>query len=332
MSMKSIFNLQRGRRTALAFAAGLATALAVSWTSPAHADAPLQKNQVPGYFREQLGAFEVTALNDGQIMLDTKILHHATPKELQHQLDEHVRPNPVPTSVNAFLVNTGGKLVLVDTGAASLFGPGMGLLQANLKAAGYTPEQVDVILITHFHGDHVGGLPTADGKPAFPNATVYAAQAEVDFWLSPEQTAKAPEGMQGFFKMAQGSLKPYVEANRLKTFSSDVEIVPGVKAIATHAHTPGHTSYLFESQGQKLLVLGDLIHFSTVQFDKPGVSIDFDSDQKNAVPMRQKIFTWAAKDKLLVAGAHLPFPGLGNIRTEGKKSFAWIPVDYAPLK
>lgn len=328
MLMNPAFPLQHGRRAALALFAGLT----LGWAGLAQADAPLQKNQVPGYYRQQLGAFEVTALNDGLIQLDTKLLHNASPKELKHQLDEHLRPNPVPTAVNGYLVNTGSKLVLVDTGAATLFGPGMGQLLGNLKAAGYAPEQVDEILITHFHGDHVGGLVTADGKAVFPNATVHAAKAEVDFWLSPEQTAKAPDAMKGYFKMAQNSLKPYAEANRLQTFSSDVELVPGVKAVLTPSHTPGHTSYLFESQGQSLLVIGDLIHFSTVQFERPGVSIDFDSDQKNAVPMRKKIFAWVAKDKVLVAGAHLPFPGLGNIRADGKKSFVWIPVDFTPPK
>lgn len=317
--------------SALALAAALVLSQAVA-PRLAHAEAAQQKTQVPGYYRQALGAFEVTALNDGQILLDTKLLHHASPKQLQHQLADHLRPNPVPTSVNAYLVNTGSKLVLVDTGAATLFGPGMDQLRGNLKASGYAPEQVDDILITHFHGDHIGGLTTADGKAVFPNATVHAAQAETDFWLSPEQTAKAPEAMRGYFKMAQAALKPYVDANRLKTFSGDVELAPGVKAIATPSHTPGHTSYLFESQGHGLLVIGDLIHFSTVQFALPDVSIDFDSDQKNAVPTRKKIFARAAKDQLLVAGAHLPFPGLGNIRAEGKTSFAWIPVDFTPNK
>ena len=315
----------------LALAAALVLGQALA-PSLAHADAPLQKAQVPGYYRQALGAFEVTALNDGQIQLDTKLLHHASPKQLQRQLAEHLRANPVPTSVNAYLVNTGGKLVLVDTGAATLFGPGLGQLLSSLKASGYSPEQVDAVLITHFHGDHVGGLASPDAKAVFPNATVYAAKAEADFWLSPEQTAKAPEAMQGFFKMAQASLKPYVDANRLQTFSGDVELLPGVKAVATPTHTPGHTSYLFESQGHRMLVLGDLIHFSTVQFALPDVSIDFDSDQPHAVATRKKIFSWVAKDQLLVAGAHLPFPGLGQIRANGKKAYAWVPVDFTPSK
>lgn len=317
-----------GRRLFIGLTLGLS--LGLGSLGLARAEAPLQKTQVPGYYRQQLGAFEVTALNDGQIMLDTKILHHASAQQLQRQLSTHRRPNPVPTAVNGYLVNTGKQLILVDTGAASLFGPGMGQLLNNLKASGYQPEQVDAVLITHFHGDHVGGLTTADGQRVFPNATVYAAQAEADFWLSPEQAAKAPAGMQGFFKMAQASLKPYVEAHRLKTFSGNVELLPGVKAVATPAHTPGHTSYLFESDGHRLLVLGDLIHFSTVQFDLPRVTIDFDSDQSHAYATRKKIFDWAAKDQLLVAGAHLPFPGLGQIRSLGKRGYAWIPVDFTP--
>lgn len=317
-----------GRRLFISLALGFTFGLGS--LGLAQAAAPLQKTQVPGYYRQQLGAFEVTALNDGQIMLDTKILHHATAQQLQHELDLHRRPNPVPTAVNGYLVNTGKQLILVDTGAATLFGPGMGQLLSNLKASGYTPDQVDAVLITHFHGDHVGGLTTADGQRVFPNATVYAAKAETDFWLSPEQTAKAPAAMQAFFKMAQGSLKPYVEADRLKTFSGNVELLPGVKTVTTPGHTPGHTSYLFESEGHSLLVMGDLIHFSTVQFDRPRVTIDFDVDQPRAYAARKKIFDWAAQDKLLVAGAHLPFPGLGQIRKIGKQSYGWIPVDFTP--
>jgi glyoxylase-like metal-dependent hydrolase (beta-lactamase superfamily II) len=329
--MNPLTPLSCTRRIALglACAAGL---LGVAVMAPAQAAAPAQKTQVPGFYRHQVGDFEVTVLHDGQLELDTKILKNATPQQLQQLMARMFRNNPAPTAVNAFLVNTGSQLVLIDTGAAKLFGPGLGQVLANLKAAGYTPEQVDAVFITHLHGDHVGGVLGADGQIAFPNATVYVAQQEADFWLDQGVMAKAPKEAQAFFQMAQSSVAPYAAAGKLKTFKGDVELVPGIKAVATPGHTPGHTSYLIESKGQRLLVMGDLVHNFAVQFARPDVAIEFDVDSKAAVVTRKKVFAQAAKERLTVAGAHLPFPGLGNVRTEPKGAYTYVPIDFSLLK
>lgn len=312
--------------------APLALSLMTLAASVAQAEAPQQWTQVPGYYRHALGGFEVTALYDGQINLDTKLLKHATPAQIRKALDKMYRTDPTATSVNAYLVNTGGKLVLVDTGAAKVFGPTLGSVAANLKAAGYDPADVDAIVITHLHGDHVGGLLTPEGQVIFSKATVYVDKAEADYWLSPENLAKAPEAMKMFFQAAQTATAPYVQAGRFKTFEGEAELVPGLKPVNEHGHTPGHSGYLFESKGQKLLVWGDVVHNGAVQFPDPKVTIDFDSDQPKALATRLKLMGWAAKDRsLLVAAAHLPFPGLGHIRAEGKGSYAWVPVDFTPV-
>src|SRR5439155_8535354 len=144
-----------------------------------------------------------------------------------------------------------------------LFGPQAGSIVANLKAAGYQPEQIDEICITHMHGDHIGGL-SSDGKAVFPNAIVRADQHDADYWLSEANAAKAPKEMAGFFKMATASFKPYIDVGKFKPFDGDTPLVPGVKAVAAHGHTPGHSLYVVESKGQKLVLWGDLMHFAAV--------------------------------------------------------------------
>ena len=166
-------------------------------------------------------------------------------------------------------------------GAGTLFGPTLGKLVDQIRAAGYQPEQVDEILITHMHPDHVGGL-VADGRMVFPNATVRADTREGGFWLSQANLDQAPAEAKGFFQGAMASLKPYVDAGRFKAISADEELVPGIKAVATHGHTKGHRNYVVESKGQKLVLWGDLMHVAAVQFADPSVTIQFDTDQKAA--------------------------------------------------
>jgi glyoxylase-like metal-dependent hydrolase (beta-lactamase superfamily II) len=309
----------------------LAAASALMFTQAAFAEAPQVKTQAPGYYRMMLGDFEVTVLFDGAIDLKpTELLTNVKKEDVTKALTQRFQKEPVPTSVNAFLVNTGSKLVLVDTGTGALGGPTLGGIVNNLKAAGYQPEQVDEIYITHMHFDHVGGLMSGD-KLTFPNAVVRADQHDADFWLSQANLDKAPEAMKGFFKGAQASLNPYVAAGKFKSFNGDTDLVPGVKAMSTYGHTAGHTVYAVESKGQKLVLWGDLMHVPAVQFQHPEVTIQFDTDSKAAAKERKKAFADAAKQGYLVGVAHLPFPGLGHLRSEGK-GYAYVPVDYTPVK
>ncbi len=237
---------------------------------------------------------------------------------------------PVETSVNGFLVNTGAKLVLIDAGAGTFFGPTLGKLVANLQASGYQPSQVDEIYITHLHVDHVGGLVT-NGERTFANATVRVDRQDADFWLSEQKMEAAPAEMKDFFKGAMAALKPYREANRLKTFDSGAgDLLSGIKALSTHGHTPGHTSYEVSSGGQKLLLIGDLIHVAAVQLSDPAVTIAFDVDPKAAAAMRGQVFQQAAKDGTPMGASHIAFPGLGRLRADGD-GYRWLPLNFTQM-
>jgi glyoxylase-like metal-dependent hydrolase (beta-lactamase superfamily II) len=310
--------------------APVAAALAFAASAPAFAAAPLAGTNAPGFFRIMLGDFEVTAISDGTVDLPVDKLLHQAPAVTGKELARSYLSAPLETSVTGYLVNTGGKLVLIDTGAGNLFGPTLGKLLANLKASGYQPEQVDEIYLTHLHPDHVGGL-AANGQTAFPNAIVRADQHDTDFWLSQANLDKAPADSKGFFQGAMASLSPYSAAKHLQPFSGSTELAPGIRANATYGHTPGHTTYTVESKGKKLLLIGDLIHVAAVQFDHPEVTIGFDSDSKTAAVARLKTFQAVAKDGTLVGASHLPFPGLGHLRSDGK-AFDWVPVNYTQLR
>ena len=308
-----------------------ALATIVLLTSAAQAAAPMVKTSAPGYYRMMLGDFEVTALSDGTVNLPVKdLLTNTTPAAVEKALAKSHLKNPLETSVNGYLINTGAKLVLVDTGAAGLFGPTLGNLVANLKASGYQPEQVDEIYITHMHADHVGGLMAGD-KRAFPNAVVRADKRDADFWLSQANMDKAAIDDKGFFQGAMASINPYVKADKFKVFDGNTELVAGIKAVASPGHTPGHSIYAVESKGQKLMLWGDLMHVASVQFENPGVTIKFDTDSKAAAVQRKKAYADAAKLGYLVGSAHLSFPGIGYLRAEGK-GYAWIPVNYSNVR
>ncbi len=284
------------------------------------------KTQAPGFYRVMLGDFEVTAISDGTVALDAAKLLAEPAAKTEAALATSFQTDPLETSVNAFLINTGTRLVLIDTGAGALFGPTLGKLLTNLRAAGYQPEQIDDVILTHLHPDHVGGL-MVNGAPAFPNAAIHADKLDSDFWLSQANLDQAPADSKGFFQGAMASLNPYVAAGKFQAFQTDGQIVPGVRAVASHGHTAGHTSYLVQSKGQQLMVVGDLIHVGAVQLDNPSVTIAFDSDAPGAAASRKKVFAEVAADGALVGAAHLPFPGLGHLHAAGK-SWRWTPVSY----
>ncbi|MBH9553689.1 MBL fold metallo-hydrolase [Inhella gelatinilytica] len=303
-----------------------ALAVLVATHLSAFAAPPQAGGQAPGWFRMKLGQFEVTALNDGIFRLPVdKLLQTDDPGLVVRRLQHAYLGIPLDTSVNAYLVHTGEKLVLIDTGVNKA-NPSVGFALEHLRASGYTPEQVDEIYITHFHGDHIGGLTDKEGRAVFPNAIVRADQRESGFWLG--DPAQAPEAARGGMANAQRVLKPYLEAGRFKAFDGATELVKGVRAVPTYGHTPGHTIYVAESGADKMVFWGDLMHVAAVQFKNPEVTIQFDSDPKSARPQREAQYQDAAKGGYYVGVTHVSFPGIGKLRPDGK-GYEWIPVNYS---
>lgn len=309
----------------------LICALLAIFSTTAVAVAPFSKIESPGFYRIMLGDFEVTALSDGISAIPAdKILLNTQPQQLENAMKVNHLTLPLPTSVNAYLVNTGRKLILIDAGTGSLHGESLGKLVKNLNDSGYQAEQIDEIYLTHLHPDHVGGL-MAQNKIAFPNAVVNVDKNEVGFWLSEDKQRLADEKDKRFFDAAIASLKPYKISGRLKTFQGNQELSPGISAIDTRGHTPGHTVFAVESKGQRMVVLGDMIHVAAVQFPDPRVAIAYDIDVSAAIAQRKRLFDSLAEKRELVAGAHLSFPGLGYI-SKNPQGYDWRPLNYGAIK
>src|ERR1700692_2613321 len=318
------------KRNTIRFAAVLLAVLAsfVGVPNAAPATAPQHHDQVPGFYRVRVGDLEVTALFDGPGVFQqdwlkgTKAAMDGVAEALQED------PHMLEVSELGFLVNTGKQLILVDVGSGTWFGGGAyGHLVRSLRSAGYTPEEVDAVLVTHLHSDHVGGLTTQDGNRVFPNAEIYVAKAESDFWLSPEIAAKAPKDAQPFFQSAQAIAAPYIKAGKWHTFSRSDRIVDGMQLVPLPGHTPGHTGYEFSSKGQRLLFWGDIVHVQRVQLQHPEVTAIFDIDQTAAAATRQQLLPKLAKDVLIAVPHSSFFPPLGRLRKEGS-GYSWAPVVF----
>ncbi|MGV6873884.1 MBL fold metallo-hydrolase [Pseudochelatococcus sp. B33] len=318
------------RRSLLKTTAGLALAAGTMAYAPlaALAKAPIVGTQAPGYYRVRLGDHEITALSDGTIELPlAKIYEGIEEAEAAAILAGYFQPSPTEVSVNAYLVNTGEKLVLIDAGTGNLLGPLLGKLVANIEAAGYAAAQINDVILTHIHSDHSGGL-TVDGKRVFENAIVHVNRREAEFWLKADASAKADPLLGPHIAQAEQSVIPYVEAGRLETFGDNEAPIPGIGSILRAGHTPGHSSIVVESKGEKIVFWGDIVHGDILQFDRPDVSIEFDVDQKQAAASRAIAFAEAADQKYLVAGAHHAFPGIGRVRRD-ETNYAWVPLLYS---
>ncbi|MBX3548272.1 MAG: MBL fold metallo-hydrolase [Xanthobacteraceae bacterium] len=322
--MKSPSRYALTRRDLIAGSVALAATGASS--APALAKMPPAKAQAPGFFRRKLGEFEITALLDGDIALELKLFSGDT-GEMEKLSQAHYQPAPPHTHVNAFAINTGDKLYLVDTGTGNLLGSSLGRVTENMVLAGIDPDQVDTILLTHLHPDHFGGL-TVEGRPAFKNADIYLSEADAKFWLGTEMADKVPADFKPFFQMATGAVKPY--AHRLMPLPQNGQIGAGVSTLALPGHTVGHTGFRFSSGKEQMLLWGDIVHNLALQFPRPEWTFAGDTDQKQAAASRLKAFDIAAADRLLVAGAHLPYPGVGYVE-RAKERYHYHP-DFWPSK
>lgn len=290
---------------------------------PALAAAPLAGSQAPGFQRRRVGRFEVTALLDGHLPIEAEMFSLPA-AESARLITRDFRPaGPVVTPVNAFALNDGQRLILVDAGTGTLM-PGLGGLPGALAAAGLAPAQVDAVLLTHLHPDHAGGLLTAQGGPLFPNAEILVQAEEAAFWTDAGMAARAGADAQPFFQAAQAALAAY--GNRVRRFAANAEVAPGIRATALPGHTPGHTGFMIEGG---LWLWADTVHVAAFQFPRPEATIAFDTDRAAAAAARGRAFDQAATERLLVGGAHLPFPGFGHVERDG--GYIFRPAPFLPL-
>jgi glyoxylase-like metal-dependent hydrolase (beta-lactamase superfamily II) len=289
--------------------------------------APARPDRQPaGAHHLAVGDIVVTALNDGQFegAFEWLVGVDATQAGALHQAA--FRAIPPRVTVNAFLLRLPDRLVLVDSGCGAAMGPDMGRIAANLAASGVAPADVDVVLATHLHPDHVGGLVDSDGRAAFPNAELVLHEAEPRFWGDDATMANASDANKEFVTLARATMAAY--GNRMRQVASG-EVLPGVSIIPEPGHTPGHSGWLVASGGASLLIWGDIVHLPGVQFARPQVGIGFDVDGAQAIATRQRIMDMAASDRLLVAGMHLDFPAFGHVARAGE-GYAFIPEVWRP--
>jgi glyoxylase-like metal-dependent hydrolase (beta-lactamase superfamily II) len=249
----------------------------------------------------RVGQLQVWRLQDGRISLAASLLKGLDAAEARRMLGGK---DAADTPVNAFLVRMPGRTVLVDTGIGKDPEEDSGHLAEQLAAAGVAPSDIDLILITHDHFDHIGGLLKADGTRAFPKAVLRVARREHAFWT--EDPSRLPERLRDRAPKLKALFGVYERAGAFRPFDDGEELAPGLHALPAHGHTGGHTVYAFTSEGQELWCIGDLIHFGAVQFQRPGVGVAFDLDGDRAVKIRQELFREAARRKVVLAGAHLP--------------------------
>jgi glyoxylase-like metal-dependent hydrolase (beta-lactamase superfamily II) len=289
-------------------------------------------SQQPGYYQLLVGSVEVIALSDGTVPVSAMDLFHEAnePERVSHLLEYAHLNDPVEVSINTYLLKMQNKLILVDAGAGELFGPKYGgKLITSLRAAGYQPEQITDILITHVHLDHSGGLTQKDSI-LFPNATVHVNKKEIDFWLKHIEPQK--NEMKGITSARSSfmALKRYLDKGMVKTFEGDTTLFPGISTREYVGHTPGHTVFILENKNEKLVFWGDLIHIADVQLHGPELYNGFDFDKQKAVKQRQIAYDEAAREGYLVAADHISFPGIGRIGRRNN-SLSWLPIHYSLL-
>jgi glyoxylase-like metal-dependent hydrolase (beta-lactamase superfamily II) len=283
----------------------------------------LTRTQVTRAYRRDLGAYEVTALADGFVDLSYAVWLNLSQMEYDAALASRFIPK-FRNGITSHLLNTGSKLFLFDSGAAGLFGPNSFHFPANLANAGVRPEDIDEVLVTHAHPDHVGGL-LKDGRAALPTARIRMNEIELDFWTSAAEQAKAPAWMQGWWDAVGAVVKAY--DGRIETFKAGAALGDGITTIAFPGHTPGQTGYLVESAGDRLLIWGDVAVSTAIQFSHPRASMIFDIDADLGHQSRLRGFDLAARDRLLVAGTHLPFPTFGYV-AQRDGTYEWVPEEW----
>ncbi|MDP2800558.1 MAG: MBL fold metallo-hydrolase [Phreatobacter sp.] len=319
------------RRTALAASAATlaAPAFLTASTVPLFAQAAAAAAQAPGFYKYKVGDITVTAINDGFFARPIEgFVRNAELPAVQAALGAAFLPtNAVPIPFNTLVVESGGRLVLLDTGNGNTGAPTSGTWMANFRAAGFDPANVNAVVISHFHGDHINGLRLRDGTAVFPNAEISVPAPEWAFWMSDERMNAAPEAMRGGFQNARRVFSP-IAAN-VKRYEPGAEVAPGITSVAAFGHSPGHTVFVVASGTAKLIYMADTSNHPALFVRNPDWSAVFDMDADAARATRRRLLDMAASEKSRVHFYHAPFPANGFIAKDGN-GFQLVPAQWTP--
>ena len=309
-----------------ALAAGCA-----AFVRPAGAAAPVAAAQGPGVYRYALGDIQLTALYDGiwYLPIDGKFVRNASGAAVNDALAAaFLPPNVLPITFTALLVNSGGKLILIDTGTAGQIADTAGALIGNLAIAGIAPSTIDTILISHFHPDHIDGIKTKDGAKVFANAEIFVPEPEWAYWMDDAQMTGVPKSVHGYFLNTHRIFSDI--ASEVRRFKPGVEVAPGIVSLPAYGHTPGHTAFAIHSGSQSMLVMSDTVRNPYLFARHPDWQPIFDMDGEQAVAARRHMLDRAAADRMLVAAYHFPFPACGHM-VKTATGYELVPAMWQPL-
>ena len=292
-----------------------ATAGLIAGTSLARAKAPPLNTPAPAFYRFKRGTIEATVVTDGPLSIGpaARTFRGPSEDELGKMMSDQFLPaNNVVLDQNVLVINTGDKLALFETGMSSVKrNDDMGRLVQSLKQSGIDPKDIDAVIPTHAHIDHIGGIMAADGSRNFPNAQIYIAQADLEFWTDDKRLGTPGEGSS---LAAKKNLLP--NRDRIVFYQDGKEVIPGVQAMLTPGHTVGHTSFVITSGGKSLFVVGDLMHH-VILVEKPRMEVAFDTDPKQGIETRIKVMDLLAKERMPALVYHMPWPGIGHFAKQG---------------
>jgi len=322
------------RRTLLAVApaasalsfAGPTRAQGRSASAPQSGAAPASQ-QAPGFYRYKVGDIELTAIHDGSAPRPLEgFIRNVDLGDVRKAAEEMYLPGDAfQNTFTPIVVRSGGKTILIDTGLGDMGPPTTGLVRTNLRAAGFDPARVDIVVISHFHGDHINGLRLKDGTAVYPNAEVLVPAQEWAFWMDDAKMAQAPEAMKAGFNNVRRVFGPM--AKDVKQFEWDKEVAPGITALDASGHTPGHSAFMVQSGGRKLTHVVDLTNHPSLFVRNPDWSAIFDQDADKARATRRRFLDMAATERTQLAFYHAPFPATGYVRKQGN-GFEYIPAQW----